>query len=352
VPARFIVGDVRRALCGLPDASVDLLFTSPPFLGLRDYLPDDDPAKPLEIGGEESPGEFLDALLDVVELAAPKLAPHASLCVELGDTYAGSGGAGGDYYNEAGLRAGQPKPRGSRSGCDWPEARSLCLIPQAFALALAYGRNPLTGRATERWRVRNLVVWCRPNPPVGELGDKFRPATSFIVCACRDRRFFDLYGVRSINDAERMEDNVGRSSARDKARADVGLSSGASAMGADHPLGAPPKDWWCIPGASYPGAHYAVMNPEVVVLPVKAMSPERVFSVCGRPLERVRHDHGSDFVECCGPWRPGLVLDPFAGTGTTLLVATGHGRDAIGIDLDARNAELARERLGMFYEEG
>ncbi len=54
----------------------------------------------------------------------------------------------------------------------------------------------------------------------------------------------------------------------------------------------------------------------------------------------------------CGhdDWRPGLVLDPFAGSGTTLRVATGHGRDAVGIDLDERNADLARERVGMFLE--
>jgi hypothetical protein len=50
----------------------------------------------------------------------------------------------------------------------------------------------------------------------------------------------------------------------------------------------------------------------------------------------------------CGhdAWTPGLVLDPFAGSGTTLLVATGHGRDAIGIDLDGRNADLALHRVG------
>ena len=48
--------------------------------------------------------------------------------------------------------------------------------------------------------------------------------------------------------------------------------------------------------------------------------------------------------------RPGIVLDPFAGSGTTLMVATGHGRDAIGIDLDIRNADLARDRVGMFLE--
>jgi DNA modification methylase len=42
-----------------------------------------------------------------------------------------------------------------------------------------------------------------------------------------------------------------------------------------------------------------------------------------------------------------VVLDPFAGSGTTLMVATGHTRDAIGIDLDERSADLARERCGM-----
>lgn len=51
-----------------------------------------------------------------------------------------------------------------------------------------------------------------------------------------------------------------------------------------------------------------------------------------------------------GTWRPGLVLDPFVGSGTTLAVCTGMARDAIGIDLDPRNADLARERVGMFLD--
>jgi hypothetical protein len=53
------------------------------------------------------------------------------------------------------------------------------------------------------------------------------------------------------------------------------------------------------------------------------------------------------FSDCGhGDYRPGLVLDPFAGSGTTLAVASGHGRDSIGIDLDARNYELALDRVG------
>lgn len=49
-------------------------------------------------------------------------------------------------------------------------------------------------------------------------------------------------------------------------------------------------------------------------------------------------------------WRRGTVLDPFAGSGTTLAAAEGLGRDSIGIDLDARNLDLARQRVGMFLE--
>lgn len=41
------------------------------------------------------------------------------------------------------------------------------------------------------------------------------------------------------------------------------------------------------------------------------------------------------------------------GSGTVLAVATGHGREAIGIDLDERNWDLALERVGpMFLERG
>ncbi len=53
----------------------------------------------------------------------------------------------------------------------------------------------------------------------------------------------------------------------------------------------------------------------------------------------------------CGhdSWRPGHVLDPFGGSGTTAAVATGHGYDCTLIDLDERNAELAYERIGGLF---
>ena len=65
--ARLLIGDVHEVLATLPDNSVDLVMTSPPFLALRSYLPADHPDKAKEIGSEPDPGAFIDALLDVTE---------------------------------------------------------------------------------------------------------------------------------------------------------------------------------------------------------------------------------------------------------------------------------------------
>jgi hypothetical protein len=72
----------------------------------------------------------------------------------------------------------------------------------------------------------------------------------------------------------------------------------------------------------------------------------------GKPKMKKQRVVG-DIGRCADPshWRPGCVLDPFAGSGTTLAVATGCGRDAIGVELYEENAHLIRERVGMFLEE-
>lgn len=400
--ARFIIADVFDGLASLPDDSVDLVLSSPPFLALRSYLPADHPDKGKEIGSEATPADFLDTLLDVAVACRRVLAPHGSLVFELGDTYSGSGGAGGDY-NEGGFRANEPKFRqysGGRTGFDttksdhpaqrnsggagWPLAKSLCGIPHLFHLSLAYGRNLLNGREIEPWRVRNVVAWCRPNPPVGALGDKFRAATSYLTVACMAKdRYFDLDAVRTA-----YSDGTLKQYAADAAdpmgtqRPTSSVANGPASKGMTTQklthAGAPPLDWWEIPTAPYKGSHYATWPPNLLVKPILSMCPERVCTVCGEPSRRIvetayehpswtsggktnglarQHDRvdqkyagqTTGWTDCShDAYRPGTVLDPFAGSGTTLAVATGHGRDAIGIDLDARNADLARERCGMF----
>lgn len=448
--ARLIIGDVFEALATLEDASVDLVVTSPPFLALRSYLPALHPLKPFEIGSEATPGEYLDVLLDVVEACSRVLAPHGSIAFELGDTYAGSGGAGGDYgTKEPGekrpLREGQPKYNGSalaerrtrnanrlsgeglagggrssrpddaaaglthprsRPGPEgrdfvdgWPLDKSAALIPQLFAIALSYGLNPLTGRRTDRWRVRNVVAWCRPNPPVGADGDKFRRATTYVTIATRARdRYWDGYAVRRPGSAKtnaRVAKGVESRPNNGKAAADERGGGWATLDIADSDGTAPLLDYWELSTQPYKGSHYATF-PEALVVPlVQAMCPERVCRTCGEPSRRIvgpaeyvnskngkpvttlhfdgdRRRDGENhwdttgkgdraatrvaptlgWTDCGhGTWRPGVVLDPFAGSGTTLQVATRLGRGATGIDLDGRNEDLVRQRVGLFLAE-
>ena len=163
---RYIVGDVFEELAKLGPQSVDLVVTSPPFLALRSYLPADHPDKPKEIGSEKTPGEFLDVLLDVVEACDRVLAPHGSLVFELGDTYSGNGESGwerdkGEYRRETrSANSAAGILQGTRQTAGWPLDKSKVLVPQLFAIALAYGTNPLTGRQTPPWRIRNTVAWC------------------------------------------------------------------------------------------------------------------------------------------------------------------------------------------------
>ena len=346
-----MIGDVFDRMAELPDNSVDLVLTSPPFLALRSYLPEDHPNKAKEIGSEPNPAEFVEVLLALTTEWRRILAPHGSIAVELGDTFTTNAGPNsqtawsGDPMGGKGPGDTRPYRTLSRG---WPLAKSLALVPEAYRFALAYGRNPHTGLESPagQWRVRNVIRWVRPNPSVGALGDKFRPATSeMVVATIASDRFFDLDAVRTDladpdKESRRNIDWMGDKNKTLNRLRGTGMSN---------PAGAPPLDWWKISPKGFAGAHYAVWPAELCVKPIKAMCPERVCRECGEPSRRISGE--PTYWTDCGHdnWRPGIVLDPFAGTGTTLAVATGHGRDAIGIDIDERNAELAEERIGPMF---
>jgi site-specific DNA-methyltransferase (adenine-specific) len=419
VSVEYRIGDVRALLAEMPAGSVDLILSSPPYLSLRSYLAADDPMKALEIGSERTPAEYISTLLGLTAEFRRVLAPHGSIAIELGDTFSGSGGAGGDY-NANGLREGQPRFRqgydrrdgrktmqqgnyeaalpgnGPHGGEGWPLERSLAMIPELYRVALAYGIHPLTGETSPagRWRVRNVVVHGRPNPPVGALGDKFRPACSYWAVVCINRRWFDLDAVRTEPVDTRIRFSNGPKyvdvadqipGRRDRLKGYPTRYSNSS--------GAPPLDWfedesdqferdlWTIPTFGYKGAHYATFAPELVRRFIVSMCPARVCRECGKPSTRITdtkriapkddrqrktkaadyrlngHDHPPEigwemdrralgWTDCGhNAWRAGSVLDPFGGSGTTGMVAAGNGRDAILFDLDERNLTLARERI-------
>ncbi|MEM7272711.1 MAG: DNA methyltransferase [Actinomycetota bacterium] len=399
-----LLGPALEQIRTIPDQSIDLVATSPPFLALRNYNNLDG-----QWGSEATPADFLANLIDLTAEFRRVLAPHGSIAVELGDTYSGSGGSGGDY-DPLGMRAGQPKttrsaartrvdgagghcnkgsgrPPRPAKGTGWPMRKSLTGVPTLYAWSLAYGRNLLDPDQTiEPWRIRNLITWARNNPPVGALGDKYRPATSYITVATTTRdRWFDLDAVRSpLTEPDRVQRRIKGSSRADG----LGRPQSGIVQNAD---GAPPLDhWhdteadgdltWLVNTQGSGLAHYAMWPPKLAERLVLAMCPLEVCRTCGKPRRRLvdvapspvsseqraagapngvqgpgavgfGHRHLTRNATTTGwsdcghdNYRPGVVLDPFAGTGTTLAVADLHGRDAIGIDLDPANQSLHAAR--------
>ena len=385
----YRVGDTRDLTAALPDGSVHLVATSPPFLALRSYLPADHEHKHAEIGSEPDPATFLDTLLALTAEWGRVLAPWGSIAIELGDTYSSGnlpertwpGLGDGKRDDRAGTKHLAAIDVAARSG-EWPRPKCLALIPQLYATSLAYGRNILTGAPSPagQWLVRNLIVWHRPNPAVGALGDKFRPSTSYIVVATRSpKRWFDLTAVRTATDLRATAG--GNMDPRNQRDDDWRRGKKPEGGGVANPAGAPPLDaWfdehdtWTVTTQPSRLAHYAMWPAKLAERLILSMCPEWVCTTCGEPRRRVEQatnrtgigfrrtaDDTTRLVSTLSPARteleqlgwtdcgradyaPGVVLDPFAGTGTTLCVADLHGRTGIGFDIDSRNAELVDAR--------
>jgi site-specific DNA-methyltransferase (cytosine-N4-specific) len=300
------IGDVRDVMARLPDNGFDFIVTSPPFLALRSYLPSSHPDKHREIGSEPTPAAFLDTLFGLSEDWGRLLPVWGSVAVELGDTM--SGAVGWTQDDPKWRNRDQFRTTG-RSGPGWPLAKSMCLLPHLYTIGLAYGHNPLTGQphGAGQWRIRNVITWARPNPPVGSLGKrnpekrtgdyKFRPACSFITVACRGTgRYFDLDAVRT-DDARAPSVRAPEPKALElQANGHHGV--GMPATGTYHANGgAPPLDWhtdqldgdwlWKLATAPYAGAHYATYPLTLPRRLIQAMCPARVCRECGWPSERV-----------------------------------------------------------------
>jgi hypothetical protein len=404
----YLLGDTRDMVATIPDGSVSLVACSPPFIALRSYLPADHPMKHAEIGSEPDPATFLDTLLALTAEWGRVLAPWGSIAIELGDTYSGVGGtstAPNPAYSperHAERATGDLLAAGNgwRKAADlanWPRPKCLALVPQLYAASLAYGRNLLTGEPSPagQWLVRNMIVWHRPNPAVGALGDKFRPSTSYITVATRSpKRWFDLTAVRTEHTGQTYR-MVGASGAR---HPDAPSERG-EVRPAANPAGAPPLDaWfdehdtWTMTTQPSSLAHYAMWPAKLAERLVLSMCPQWVCATCGEAKRRnegrrdgyeearrllrsqakredvpathaglrTRAGVGSDISNGkidaspvtlgwtdCGHdnYRPGVVLDPFGGTGTTNAVAELHGRDSIWVDIDERNRALVPQRM-------
>lgn len=223
-------------LCAQADAaalpiasrSVDLVVTSPPYLGIRDY------GNPCEIGAEATPQAFVKALTDVTAELARALKPRGSIFVNLGDSYAAYNANRGDGQLQT--NAGQSRPSLPRglSGGGAVRNKSLMLVPERYRIACV-DELRLIARAVIVWRKR-------PSMPAGRLRDRVRTVhEDWVHLTLTDRYYHDEPALRRLGGGQ-MPPSVWDGPVARKASA------------GDHPAMFPP-DWpcrfiegWCPPG--------------------------------------------------------------------------------------------------------
>jgi len=307
-----LTGDARTVLDRLLPESVDAVVTSPPYFRLRDY----DAAG--QLGLEQTVDEWVASLRAVCRSVARVLKPHGSLWLNVGDTYSRN------------LRAGAPP-------------KSLLLGPERLLLALA----------ADGWRPKSKIVYSKQNPMPESVRDRLSKTWEPVYLLTRSpRAYFDL-------DAIRVPHQGRTRAAVEPNRRYQGGNGGLVAMKArgsyGHPLGKNPGDLWSLPKATYRGAHFATFPEPLIERPILATVPERICVQCDQPWRRQRTPRRTGEVgkvgpllrcDCFAPTRPGVVLDPFFGTGTVGVVAERLGRDWLGIELNPHYVEMATRRLG------
>lgn len=348
------IGDCRRLLKAMPDESVDLVCTSPPYYGLRSYLPDNHPNKDLEIGLEKTPEEHIAVLVEIFQEVRRILKPNGVLWLNYGDCYATTpNGRSAAATKATGNddRTFRDKPYSTIGGIFKP--KDLMMMPARLAIAMH----------AKGWWLRSKVIWNKPNPMPDSSG-RFRPSAAYeelFFFAKSHNHYYDYESVMeplsATSVARLAQPTLAQPTLAQQpgsSRANAGRKTNgkmkAVAMRAKdkspdaRPPGSRPhslskfesdndgvyterllRNVWTIPTAAFSEAHFATFPPALVEPCIKSGCPEG-----------------------------GLVLDIFGGAGTVGLVADRLHRNAIMFELNEESAAIATRRLhsdgGMFID--
>lgn len=369
----ILEGDVLDRLREVPDESVQCVVTSPPYWGLRDYGVDG------QIGLEESLDGHMAKLVEVFREVRRVLRKDGVAWVNYGDAYwtgAEKRDNGHGFVNGGTKKLEAAKGMLlSRKPSPHADLKPKDLIGMAWMLAFAL--------RADGWWLRSCVIWDKPNVMPEAVTDRPTTAHEYVFLLSKSARYsYDAEAIR--------EDGVIPAGTR---------AAKGSAERQKHANGRPPeyavytgtrnaRSVWRVHTQPCAFAHFATFPEDLAERCIKAGSSEYgACSACGSPWARmlgkpipvegrqsgnVARAIGSDNIPGAShvgrgfPWRPTVrptegwqptcdcecaeikpctVLDPFAGSGTTLLVAERLGRNSIGIELNPEYAEMARKRI-------
>ena len=156
----------------LADESVHCVVTSPPYYGLRDYGVDG------QIGLEESPDAYVAKMVDVFREVRRILRNDGTVWLNLGDSYAGSGGAGNQFGQiERGLNPYKQSSKPINIGL---KPKDLIGIPWRVAFALQ----------ADGWYLRQDIIWHKPNPMPESVTDRCTKAHEYIFLLSKSERYY------------------------------------------------------------------------------------------------------------------------------------------------------------------
>ncbi len=350
---QMYVGDALACAEALPEKSVHCLVTSPPYHGLRSYLPAGHPDKALELGTEPTVAEYVEKLVAIFRALRPALRDDSTLWVNLGDRFLPN--------------------------------KQLAGVPWRFAFAMQ----------DDGWILRMDNIWSKPSCMPESVTDRPTKSHEYLFLLTKSPRYF--YDQQAVREPHTMKpqrrfarDTYGSNGVPGKQMVNQAKPLSDEPRQFGHPSGRNLRSVWNITTKPFRGSHYAVMPPDLVYPCVKAGSSEYgVCSTCGSPYKRAvesKREPRANRLQAFGSavkagagriyepvvesrtvgWRPSCpchsseelarlngaatipatVLDPFAGSGTTLYAARKLGRKSVGFDLDARNVKLVEGRLG------
>jgi DNA modification methylase len=299
-------GDCLKVLKRIPNDSIDCIVTSPPYWAVRDYGVEG------QIGLEDHPQKYIDKIVAVMRECKRVLKPRGTVFLNLGDSYYTKSGTGqGNNYLERHLKLDSGKGRLHKAHTEtrgkfksnWLKSKQKLLIPYRIAIK-CQDELGLTLRNDIHW-VKQFIDWGTKQSYGGSLPggvqDRLVTNSESIFFFTKSRKYyFDLDSVR----VSYKEISIKR--LRHKHRFTTRCN----------PKGKNPGD--CI---RFPF--------EYVHLPHPAVFPKAL----------------PEFCILCGCPIGGIVLDPFAGSGTTLEVARNLGRKYIGIEINPKYVRLINKRL-------
>ena len=175
------LGDALEVLRTLPDGSVSMCCTSPPYYSLRDY------GEPGQYGLESSPAEYVETMRAVFAEVRRVLADDGTLWLNLGDSYAANGGASGRLA-ATGLQGTHPR---TRPEADNPHThgrwlkdyglpvKNLLGVPWRVAFALQ----------DDGWILRSDIIWAKPSPMPEAVRDRPTSAHEHVFLFAKSARY-------------------------------------------------------------------------------------------------------------------------------------------------------------------